>query len=85
MNLLTYLNRWDEPGAPDRLARAIGAESDANMLVYLVANASYSKAIDDIVKTRLNAGEPRTAQEAASRVGEGEKQGSPLGQAVDRG
>ncbi len=66
VNLLTYLNRWDETGAADRLERAVAVETDANMLVYSMANARYSKAIDAVVKTRLNSADPRTAQEAAS-------------------
>jgi hypothetical protein len=78
VNLLTYLDRVDEAGSSDRLARAVAAETDASGLVYSLANARYSKAVDAIVRTRLDSADPRTAQEAASLL-------SQHGRAEDRG
>ncbi|HEX5070246.1 MAG TPA: hypothetical protein VFV78_08515 [Vicinamibacterales bacterium] len=77
VNLLTYLDRVDETGSPDRLARAVAAETDTSGLIYSLANARYSKAIDAIVKARLDSADPRTAQEAASLL-------SQHGRAEDR-
>jgi hypothetical protein len=66
VDLLAYLIRWDEAGAAERLERALAGESDDTMLLYRLAKARYSKALDAVNRTRVDSSDPRTVQEAAS-------------------
>ena len=66
VNLMAYLDRWDEAGSSGRLDRALAAETDDTWLLYRMAKARYSKAQDAVNRARLDASDPRTVQEAAS-------------------
>lgn len=68
VNLHAYLDRWDEAGAPERLERALAAETDDSRLLYQLAHARYSKAQDAVNRIRVESADPRTVQEAASLI-----------------
>jgi len=70
VNLHAYLDRWDEAGAAERLERALSAENDDAMLVYRLAHARYSKALDAVIRIRMESADPRTVQGAASLISE---------------
>lgn len=66
VHLLAYLDRWDEAGAAERLGRALAADPDDSMLLYRLAEARYSKAVDAVNRVRLDSADPRIVGAAAS-------------------
>lgn len=68
VDLHAYLDRWDEAGAAERLERALAAENDDTMLLYRLAHARYSKALDAVNRIRMDSADPWAVQEAASLI-----------------
>jgi hypothetical protein len=65
VNLHAYLDRWDEVGGAERLERALAAEKDDASLVYGLATTRYSKALDAVIRIRVDSADPGTAEAAA--------------------
>ena len=68
VDLHAYLDRWDEAGAAGRLERALAVETDDSMLLYRLANARYTKALDAVNRSRVDSADPWTVEAAASLI-----------------
>jgi hypothetical protein len=66
VNLLAYLDRWDEAGAPDRLALALVSDRDGGALLSELAGVRYSTALHSMLRSRLESADPALVEHAAS-------------------